>query len=130
MGLTAGYSDQSSRPKKARASAAVSPRHRPSRPSHLPARAVPSPTRASVRARKAEEQCGRKGAERAPAAEDQGGERDEAPTRGHVLGERVDESDREEDAAECCQGTGEGDRRIAGAVDGDAERIGRLRMLP
>src|SRR5439155_14106505 len=59
------------------------------------------------RAREAEQQRGAERAERAPLAEDQGGERDEATALGHVLVERVDESDREVRASERRQHPGE-----------------------
>src|SRR3954447_1889630 len=47
------------------------------------------------RAREAEQERRRRRSERPPLAEDQRGERDEAPADGHVLVEGADEADRE-----------------------------------
>src|SRR5206468_10366262 len=62
---------------------------------------------------RAEEERSSERAERAPVAEDERGERDEATTRGHVLVERADEADRQIRTAESRQDPGHGDTGIA-----------------
>src|SRR5829696_6699286 len=81
------------------------------------------------RAREAEEERRGEGADRSPAAEDERGERDEAAAGGHVLGERVVEPDRQERAAERREHPRDDNGHVARAVDGDADRVGGLRVL-
>src|SRR5919204_5426811 len=68
-------------------------------------------------ARKAEQEGCRPGAERAPTAEDQRGERDEPAPGRHVLAERVHETEGQVDAAERREHARERHRRVANAED-------------
>src|SRR5690348_4554507 len=81
------------------------------------------------RGREAEEERCSERAARPPLAEDEGGERDEAATLGHVLGEGVHEADREVRPAERSKHSGQGDRSVAGAVDADPDDVRCPRIL-
>src|SRR3954468_21128188 len=76
-----------------------------------------------------EEQGGGKRAEGSPVPEDQCGERDEPAACGHVLVERAHEADREIRTTESGEHAGYGHGRVADEIDGDADRLGRSRML-
>src|SRR5579862_1130189 len=76
-----------------------------------------------------EQQARAEGAERTPLAEDQCGERDESSPGGHVLGERVDEPDREEDSAHRRQPPGRDHRDVPHLIDRDPDRVCRTRVL-
>src|SRR5918911_669022 len=82
------------------------------------------------RRREPEQKGGPEGAERPPLAEDERGERDEAPAGGHVLVEGVHEPDRQVRPAERGEDAGEGDGGVACGVDRDPDRVGRARVLP
>src|SRR4051812_40684141 len=82
------------------------------------------------RAREAEKQTGRKGAERPPLAEDQGGECDEAPAPGDVLVERVHETERKIRAAHGREAPRRDHSGVTGRIDGDADRVRRAGVLP
>src|SRR5436309_11564317 len=80
------------------------------------------------RRREAEQERRPEGAERPPVAEDQRGERDEAPARGHVLVERADEANGQKRPTERCEHSRRDDRRAAHGADVDAHRGGRARL--
>ena len=77
----------------------------------------------------AEQQRGRERAARAPVAEDDRRQRDEAAPRGHVLVERAHEADREVRPAHRRQDAGGHHGEVARARDRDADRLGRPRVL-
>src|SRR5581483_7027521 len=81
------------------------------------------------RAREPEEERRAEGRERPPLAEDERGKADEAVPLRHVLVERVVEARREVRAAERGDRAGRDDGDVARLVHGDADRLGRARML-
>src|SRR5207247_6820050 len=81
----------------------------------------------SAREAKPPRRC--EGAERPPLAEDECGQSDEPAAAGDVLVERVDEAQREIDAAERGEPTGHGNGRITRRINGDSDRVGRSRMF-
>src|SRR5207302_2848602 len=81
------------------------------------------------RRRAAEEERSRKGAERAPVAEDDGGEGDEAATGSHVLAERAEVADRQVRASERGERARQDHGGVARPVHRDADGVGGTRML-
>lgn len=72
----------------------------------------------------AEDEGGAEGAERCPAAEDEGGEGDITTAVGHADGESTDPFEREPDTGEASEEATDDDIHIAGELDVDAEGIG------
>src|SRR5262249_22585536 len=80
-------------------------------------------------AREAEEQRGPEDPERAPVAEDQCGQGDEAAAGCYLLAEGVDVADRDEGAAAGRERARRHDRPVADGIDVDPDRVGGTGVL-
>ena len=77
----------------------------------------------------AEEDAGGGGIEGVVAAEHHRDDGDPAAARAHVLGEDADRAERELRAGEAAERAGDDNGHDAIAGDGDAERLGRVRLF-